>query len=72
MMDLPLLAIGYQTHPNIADNIFAPQMEGASKVLTYDGTNPMLRRAAMSFIAWNSTLSGPIMYNVKGAVASHF
>ena len=47
-MDRPLLTISYRTHPNIADNIFDAQMDGAPKVLTYDGTNhPMVRRAAM-------------------------
>jgi hypothetical protein len=48
-MDIPVLTINYQTHPNIADNIFDAQMDGAPKVLTYDGTNPLLRRAAMRF-----------------------
>ncbi|WP_027519164.1 NucA/NucB deoxyribonuclease domain-containing protein [Bradyrhizobium sp. WSM1417] len=48
-MDLPVLTIDFKTHPNIADNIFDAQMDGAPKVLTYDGTNPMVRRAAMSF-----------------------
>jgi len=48
-MDLPLLTISYGTHPNIADNIFDAQMDGAPKVLTYDGTNPIVRRAAMGF-----------------------
>jgi hypothetical protein len=48
-MDIPVLKISYQSHPNIADNIFDAQMDGAPKVLTYDGTNPLLRRAAMRF-----------------------
>jgi hypothetical protein len=48
-MDIPVPIISYQTHPNISDNIFDAQMDGAPKVLTYDGTNPMLRRAAMRF-----------------------
>lgn len=48
-MGLPVFTISYRTHPNIADNIFDAQMDGAPKVLTYDGTNPMLRRAAMRF-----------------------
>ena len=48
-MDRPILTISYRTHPNIADNIFDAQMDGAPKVLTYDGTNPTVRRAAMRF-----------------------
>ena len=48
-MKVPVFTISYQTHPNIADNIFDAQMDGAPKVLTYDGTNPVLRRAAMRF-----------------------
>ncbi|VIO79001.1 hypothetical protein CI1B_76300 [Bradyrhizobium ivorense] len=48
-MSIPIMMITYQSHPNISDNIFDAQMDGAPKVLTYDGTNPMLRRAAMRF-----------------------
>jgi hypothetical protein len=48
-MSLPVFTISYRTHPNIADNIFDAQMDGAPKVLTYDGTNPLLRKAAMRF-----------------------
>lgn len=48
-MAIPPLVIRFRTHPNVADNIFDAQMDGAPKVLTYDGTNPVLRRAAMKF-----------------------
>ncbi len=46
---MDVLTISYRTHPNIADNIFDAQMDGAPKVLTYDGTNPTVRRAAMRY-----------------------
>ena len=61
-MDIPVLTISYQTHPNIADNIFDAQMDGAPKVLTYDGTNPVLRRAAMRF---NDIDSSGFVYSGK-------
>jgi hypothetical protein len=35
---MDVLTISYRIHPNIADNIFDAQMDGAPKVLTYDGT----------------------------------
>lgn len=51
---LPGFEINWNTHREVADNVYNAQMAGAPKVLTYNGADPrMHRKTRAKAMTWN-------------------
>ncbi len=60
-MKYPELIIDWRVYPQLADNIWHAQMAGHPKVLTYNGSDRALRKAAMHYEHQSSTYEIPLI-----------
>ena len=55
----PVLEINYLQYPDLADNIWHAQMSEHPQILTYGGSDPNKRKAAMTIVEGNNTSQVP-------------